>query len=98
MKINIRQKLLQFLMKKGEYILLFSPRACELYGYNKALTNDGKKVSYTCMHNLKEFGHNWKKSYRWPDTVVVGYMDDYKQIVEYHINPLDIDLEEIGQS
>lgn len=66
-------------MITGKYTLLYSKLAAKNDAPNRARTNNGREVEYTCMHDESEFG-DWKKTYQWPDTRVVGYMNDTSQI------------------
>jgi len=70
-------------MNKGKHTLLYSAKAAKK-GANKAVTNDGIIVEYTCMHDEKK-GGKWEGFYLWPDVIVVGYIDRYSQITEYHV-------------
>lgn len=42
---------------KGKYTLLYSQKSLVYRAANRAITNDGIEVNYTCMIDEKEFGN-----------------------------------------
>lgn len=66
-------------MTNGKFVLLYSQESTRLRKPNRAITNDGNEVEYTCMVEESEFGP-WQQNYHWKDAKVVGYMDRHKQI------------------
>ncbi len=71
-------------MKTGKRTLVFSQTAKNNWGCNIAATNDGVRVEYTLNMDEKEYG-KWSDSYKWPDAVLVGYIDSDKQVSHYGI-------------
>lgn len=74
-------------MKTGRWILLFSQKFAdteERFGFPtvlRAINNDGVEVRFTCQLDTSD-PVRWRARYKWPDAVVVGYIDSYDQIVE----------------
>lgn len=68
------------------FTLLFSQKAFEMCGANRARQDDGTEVTYTCMTDEKEHGP-WKTNYLWDDAKVVGAIDNYDQVFEHNIMP-----------